>query len=238
MNGFDCFFEGTRLIFRPGIRVYVIIPFILNAIVFAVVVAWGIAQFDTLTAAMTAWLPGWLEFLADLIAAIAGIVAFIVFLFVFALVANLIASPFLALLSEKVEEELTGQRPSGTGNVLVIAARAFGREIAKLVYHLPRLLGIFLLTLIPVIGVAAPVLWVLFGAWMMAIQYTDFAADNNEVSFRDLRERLARNRFQATLFGLLAYLTLALPVVNLILIPASVAGGTVFWVERLRRPAF
>lgn len=235
MNGFDCFFEGARLIFRPGIRGYVIVPFLLNAIVLIVVIGWGIAQFDTLTASMTSWLPAWLEFLAGIVAVIAAIVAFIVFLFVFVLIANLIASPFLALLAERVEEELTGRRPSGTRNLLVIALRALGREVAKLMYHLPRLLGIFLLTLVPVINVAAPILWVLFGAWMMAVQYTDFAADNNEVSFRELRTRLGRTRVQAIAFGLLAYLALAIPIVNLFLIPASVAGGTVFWVERLRR---
>ncbi|MDZ7684576.1 MAG: sulfate transporter CysZ [Gammaproteobacteria bacterium] len=198
--------------------------------------AWGIAQYDTLTASMTAWLPEWLEFLAGVIAVIAAIVAFIVFLFAFMLIANLIASPFLALLAERVEKELTGSRPTGTSNLLAIAVRALGGRSANSMYYLPRLLGIFLLTLVPVINVAAPVLWVLFGGWMMAVQYTDFAADNNEVSFRALRARLGRTRVQAIAFGLLAYLALAIPVVNLILIPGppSLAARS-SGLERLRR---
>lgn len=235
MNGIDCFFEGMRLIFRPGIRPYVLIPFVINAFVFAVILAWGIVQFDTLTGWITGMLPDWASFLAGFIAALAAIVIFVVFLFLFAIVANLIASPFYALLSERVEEAMTGKRPETSANLAVIAIRAFGREIAKLLYYLPRLIGIFILTLIPVINIASPVLWLLFGAWMLAIQYTDYGADNNGVSFRDLRDRLGRHRGQSILFGLMAYIALAIPLVNLILMPASVAGGTVFWATRLRR---
>ena len=68
----------------------------------------------------------------------------------------------------------------------------------------------------------------------MAVQYCDYAADNNQVSFADLRERLNGHVFQALLFGGCAYFLLAIPLVNLLLIPVAVAGGTVMWVERLR----
>ncbi|MFT7222012.1 MAG: CysZ protein, partial [Candidatus Azotimanducaceae bacterium] len=89
-------------------------------------------------------------------------------------------------------------------------------------------------TIIPVVNVISPVLWVLFGAWMMAIQYADYAADNNDASFSSLRNRLARRRFQSLMFGLPAYLLLTVPIVNLILMPVGVAGGTRLWVEHLK----
>ena len=41
-------------------------------------------------------------------------------------------------------------------------------------------------------------------------------------------------RLDALMFGLPAYLLLTVPVVNLILMPIGVAGGTRFWVEHLR----
>ena len=235
MNGIDCFFEGLRLMWRPGIRAYVIIPFTLNALVFVGIVFWGVAQYDALSSSITGLLPEWLFFLAGIVAFIAGVAAFLAFVLAFAIVASIISSPFLALLAEKVETQLTGVQPSASGNLLVIAIRALGREVAKALYYLPRLLGIFLLTLIPGVNVASPLLWALFGAWMMTIQFTDYAADNNGVAFRDLRNRLGTGKFQAIVFGLVAYVALAIPVVNIILIPAAVSGGTVFWVKRLRR---
>ena len=79
-------------------------------------------------------------------------------------------------------------------------------------------------------------MWLLFGGWMMAIQYCDYAADNNLVSFGQLRRRLAGRRAEALLFGLPVYLMMAIPVLNLILLPVAVAGGTVFWVQHLRDP--
>ncbi len=99
---------------------------------------------------------------------------------------------------------------------------------------LPMLLGLLLITVIPVSNAVAPFLWILFGAWMMSIQYADYAADNNDVSFKALQSRLGARRFDALMFGLPAYLLLTVPVVNLILMPIGVAGGTRFWVEHLR----
>jgi CysZ protein len=69
---------------------------------------------------------------------------------------------------------------------------------------------------------------------MMSIHYVDYAADNNDVSFRELQLRMRARRLDALMFGLPAYLLLTVPVVNLILMPIGVAGGTRFWVEHLR----
>ena len=162
------------------------------------------------------------------------IVLLVLILFVFTFVANIIASPFNAILSIKVEQVLTGAAPVSTVSPWLILPRSVARELGKLRYILPRLLGLLLITIIPVINTVAPFLWVLFGAWMMSIQYADYAADNNDVSFGELQSRMRARRFDALMFGLPAYLLLTVPVVNLILMPIGVAGGTRFWVEHLR----
>ena len=106
--------------------------------------------------------------------------------------------------------------------------------MSKFLYYLPRLIGLIVISFIPGLNAIAPFLWVAFGAWMMAVQYTDYAADNNEVSFSDLRSRLNNRKFQSLLFGFPAYFLLAIPLINLVLIPVGVAGGTKFWIEHLR----
>ena len=77
-------------------------------------------------------------------------------------------------------------------------------------------------------------MWLIFSAWMMAVQYTDFGADNNNVSFKELRERLSEERMSSLSFGVIVYFMIAIPLLNLVVMPAAVAGGTVFWVERLK----
>ena len=108
---------------------------------------------------------------------------------------------------------------------------ALGREGRKLLYHLPRLLGVFVLTLIPLINAAAPVLWFLFGAWTLAVQFADYPLENRGRPFRDTLTLLRANRAAALGFGACATLALAVPLVNFLLVPVAVAGGTLLWLR-------
>jgi len=234
MNGIDCFMEGFRLVSKPGLRRYVIIPALINTLVLVLMIAISVSVFSPWVESLISFLPDWLSFLSWLVWTLASIIVAFVLFYLFTIIANVVASPFNAILSVKVEESLLGETLSSSASMWMILPRAFWREMTKLMYLLPRLLGLLLLSVIPVVNAAAPFLWILFSAWMMAVQYTDYAADNNEISFRELRNRLAGKKIQSVLFGLPAYLLLAIPVVNLILLPVAVAGGTVFWVKNLR----
>ena len=234
MTGFDCFMDGFALIRRPGLRRYFVVPVIINTIVLVSLAAFSWSRFDGWVDGIMSWFPDWMSALYWLIWFMALIVVLVLVLTAFTLIANVIASPFNAILSIKVEEALTGSAPVSNVSVWMILPRAIGRELAKFLYLLPRLLGLLLITIIPVLNTVSPVLWVLFGAWMMAIQYVDYAADNSDVSFGDLKGRLGGARVQSVMFGLPCYLLLTVPVVNLILMPVGVAGGTRFWVEHLK----
>ena len=234
MTGLECFFDGFQLIRRPGLRRYFIVPCLINAAVLTVLVMLSYSRFDDWVAVIMSWFPNWMFALYWLVWGISLIVLLVLLLFIFTFVANIIASPFNAILSMKVEQVLTGSAPESSVSPWLILPRSVARELAKLRYILPRLLGLLLITIIPVINMVAPLLWVLFGAWMMSIHYADYAADNNDVSFAALRSRMSARRFDALMFGLPAYLLLTVPIVNLILMPIGVAGGTRFWVEHLR----
>lgn len=235
MTGIDCVFEGLRLIRQPGLRRYVIIPVLINVVIVTAILVYAFFMFEAWVDAVVGQLPDWASFLSWLIWPIAVLAAIIFLMYGFTIVANLIAAPFNAVLSTRVEQQLVGQ----LDDIPEIAwwkviPRAIGRELGKIFYFLPRLVGLLILTLIPVVNIVAPILLLLFSAWMMAVEYTDYAADNNEVGFRDLRRRLAGMRIQSLLFGIFAYLLMAIPVLNLVLMPAAVAGGTVYWAKNLR----
>jgi len=234
MTGLQCFLDGFQLIRRPGLRRYFVVPCLINAVVLTLLAGLSYTHFDDWVGLIMGFFPDWMAALYWLVWGIALIVLLVLILFVFTFVANIIASPFNAILSIKVEQALTGSAPQSSVSPWLILPRSLAREVVKFLYILPRLLGLLLITIIPVINTVAPFLWVLFGAWMMSIQYADYAADNNDVSFSELKSRLGSRRFDALMFGLPAYLLLTVPVVNLILMPIGVAGGTRFWVEHLR----
>ncbi|MCY1176031.1 Sulfate transporter CysZ [compost metagenome] len=109
--------------------------------------------------------------------------------------------------------------------------RTLGRELRKLAYFLPRALGLLVLSLIPGVNLVAAPLWLLFGVWMMAVQYIDYPADNHKLGWNEMLAWLREKRWQSLGFGGITYLALMIPVVNVLMMPAAVAGATLFWVR-------
>jgi len=186
-SGLDYFFQGFDLISRPGVRLFVIVPLLVNVLLFSAAFYYLFGQIDPLVKEVTDWVPSSLDWLKDSLAYIIWPLAVLIILlfsaFIFGTLANWIAAPFNGLLAERIELILTGQPISGGGfgDLLKDIPRTLGREVVKLLYYIPRAVGYLLLFFIlPVFG---QVIWFLFTAWMMAIQYCDYPFDNHKVPF-------------------------------------------------------
>ena len=235
--GAGYFREGLRLIWRPGLRRFVLIPVIVNLLIFIAIAVLGSRYFSTWVDRAVAWLPDWLSFIAWILWLLFAALFLLVWVYGFVFLSNLLGSPFYGLLSEKVEELLTGQAPDNPmtfKTMLMTVPRSLWREFQKLGYYLPRLLAIFVLGFLPFVQLAAPVVSALFIAWMMAVQFVDFPADNRGVAFPLMRRSLARRRILASSFGGLVFLATLVPILNLVAMPAAVAGGTALWIRELR----
>ena len=222
------------MIFDPALRWFVLWPLLINIVVFSGMVYWASLQFSDWMNMLTGWLPGWLSFMEYLLWPVFALGMVGVIFFTFTIIGNFIASPFNALLSEKVQQMEGASLPEmALKDWLVIVPRSIGRELKKLCYYLPRALALLILSFIPVINLASPVLWFAFNGWMMAIQYSDYAADNRMVSFSEMVRRLRQNNPGAWSFGLMVSLAMLVPLVNLLVIPAAVVGATVLWERRI-----
>ncbi len=231
--------EGWRVVRQPGLRRFIVIPLLLNLTLFAALISWGINQFNLWMARLVPQLPEWLGFVEWLLWPLFALVVLLVLFFGFTLVANLIASPFYGFLAEKVAEQERGlvSPPTTYGEILMTVPRSIGRELRKISYYLPRLLVLLLLTLVPVVNLIASPLLLLFGVWMMAVQYVDYQADNDKVSFIDMLRWMKGRRGLSLGFGLPVYVGMLIPLVNLLVMPAAVAGSTILWVrERPQLP--
>ncbi|MCV6590723.1 MAG: sulfate transporter CysZ [Marinobacterium sp.] len=233
-RGANYLLRGAGMLTTPGLRTFVLIPLLTNIVLFICAIWLLIDQFDIWVDYWISLLPGWLSFVDWLIWPLfAGLVLLLVY-YGFSIVANLIAAPFNGLLAEKVELRLRGRtnvEDEGWSDLLKMIPQALGRELAKLSYYLPRLLLVLLITFIPGINLFSPVIWFLFGAWMMAIQYCDYPMDNNRVGFGKMKTLLKSHRMTALGFGGLVQVGMLIPVVNLILMPTAVVGATIYWVE-------
>ncbi|WP_337041803.1 sulfate transporter CysZ, partial [Pseudomonas juntendi] len=191
-------------------------------------------QFSLWVDALMPSLPSWLSFLTYILWPLFVALVVLMVFFTFTLVANVIAAPFNGFLAEKVEVVIRGEDnfPAFSwGELVAMVPRTLSREMRKLGYFLPRAIGLFILSLVPVVNVVAAPLWLIFGVWMMAIQYIDYPADNNKMSWQDMLAWLRQKRWQSLGFGGVTYLALLIPGVNVLMMPAAVAGATLFWVR-------
>lgn len=178
---------------------------------------------------VVALLPGWLDFLGLLLTPLLYLVGLLIGAWLLSLLAVVVASPFLGDLSIEVERLRYPDAPAHPPSLWRGVVISFKREARKFGYHLPRLIGVFVVTLIPVVNVLSPVIWFLFGAWTMAVHFADYPAENRGLKFADTIAHLHRNRATALGFGACATLALAIPLLNFLLIPVAVAGGTLLW---------
>ena len=230
-SGAGYFMQGFKLIRTPGLRRFVFIPLLVNLILFASAFYYLTGYISELIKSFELWLPEGLAWLTYFAEPLLYITALICFSFLFSTVANWLAAPFNGLLSEKLEQHLTGQSVAGGGfaDVIKDIPRTLSREWRKLVYYLPRAIGFFLvLWIIPVFG---QVIWFTFVAWMMAVQYCDYPFDNHKIGFIEMRDKLAEHKGKSFSFGLTVTVFAMIPIVNLVLMPVAICGATAMWVD-------
>jgi CysZ protein len=234
ISGAVYFMRGVRLIFVPGIRPYVAVPLVVNILLFSALIYFGTGWFGELLDWLLDWLPDWLDWLTILLWPVFFIAVLVIVFFTFSLVGNLIAAPFNGLLAEAVECHLTGATiPGGWKKMIADLGHTIVSELRKLTYIVLWGIPLLLLLVIPGLNVAFPFIWILFGAWMLAISYVDYPMGNHGLTFPEQRRRLGERRYLALGFGGAVMCALAIPVVNFLVIPAAVAGATIMWVERL-----
>lgn len=236
-NGVHYFSVGWKLIRLPGIRRFVIMPLLVNILLMGGAFIWLFQRLGQWVPELMAMVPGWLQWLSYLLWPLLVLSIILVFSYFFSTIANWIAAPFCGLLAEQLEGRLTGNPlpDSGWSGLIKDLPRILKREWQKLAYYLPRALGLLVLYFLPGFGqTVAPVLWFLFSAWMMAIQYCDYPFDNHKVSFRQMRSAMGQNKTMSMQFGALVSLFTMIPILNLVIMPVAVCGATAMWVERYR----
>jgi CysZ protein len=233
-QGFQYFLAGFNLIHTKGLKRFVLIPLLINVLLF------GSSLFfiyDWLTqgfAYLNDLLPTWLSWLEWLLWPIAIFTILFSYTSLFSIITNFIAAPFNGLLSEKVELHLTGKAINDDKILDTVkdVPRMIAREGTKLAYYLPKAIGFFLLLwFLPVFG---QVLWVLFTCWMFAVQYQDFAFDNHKIHFRETRKQLKQNQGLSYGFGFAVLIFTTIPLLNLLVMPVAVCGATKLWVEQYK----
>jgi CysZ protein len=236
VTGVGYLVEGARMLTHPSLRLFVMIPLIVNVALFATALGFSLNYLLALFDQWLGWIPEWLGFIEWLLWPLLWLSISLIVGYTFTAVALIIASPFNALLAEKAEELITGKPVDaleGLGAALMSVPRGIIRELSELLYYLPMAAFVLIVSFLPGINIVAPFLWFLLGAWMMSIQFVDYPMDNHQLSFGDVKEAVRSRRLSSMGFGGVVALCTGIPLVNFFVVPSAVVGATLLWCREL-----
>jgi len=242
-RGFSYPFRGGRfLLAHPRLLRFVLFPFLINTGVFTVAVYLGLGFFNQ---TVTSYLPQaetwyWL-FLYYVIWLTAVVLTAVLVFFGFSVVGNLIAAPFNDLLAERIEAALTGSRreePFSLAEFWRDTRRTLGVESKKMVLFVLGMLLLLLLNLVPALGTFLyALLSVLLTLFFLAVEYTGFVFSRHRLDFRTQRRYIFSRKALLLGFATGVLALLAIPFLQLLCIPAAVAGATLLCNDFPPKPA-
>lgn len=242
LSGFLLPFQSIKILYQPGVRLYVIFPLLLNIGLFALLLWLAVSYFGIF---MDTYLPvdTWFDYIRPLVWFLFAILYSLGMIYSFTIIANILAAPFNAILSLRIEEYLTGRRFSqlSMNTWLETIKNTLFSEFNKLFYFVVRMIPLFLLFLValffPGLNLLVSILSIAFGFWFLALEYMDYPMANHDIKPQIQRKLLAQDRLKSLGFGMGVSAMLLIPVVGFIAMPSAVAGATRFWHLNLREKA-
>lgn len=215
---------------HPRLWGWVMAPAAVTLVLLAAMIVAIMRIADSIVVRVTSWLP-------DAIAGVGGwviwaiVLAALVFggLLVFVSVAGIVAGPFNELLSEAVEEQVTGKKAPAfsIGAFVSSAVRGIGHGIKRVVVAILGALLLFALGFVPVVGtIAALVLGAYFTARSAAYDCYDAVLSRRDLPYDAKTAYLAARRSRTLGLGAGVAGMLFIPLVNLVALGVGATGAT------------
>ena len=224
VSGLHYLGRGFSRLKEPGLRRYVVVPIVFNALLMSLASWWAVSWLNTNLTEFSEWLPTWLSWLYWLLMPIAVFLVLMIVAYFFSTVLVILMAPFSGLLSERIEQQVGVTLPSES--LWSMTKRTIWRELLKLAYFLPRYLLLALLGFVPIVNVLAPLLWGVFVSWSLALQYCDYSFDNRQLNFKQTRQAVRGQGLRALGFGGGIMVLMSIPIINWFVVPAAVIGAT------------
>ena len=238
-TGATYFINGISLINTNGIRRFVLIPLLINIIIFSVGLWFAIEQFDIFITWALAGLPDWLSWLEWIIWPLFALTFYGLVFFSFSIIANILSAPFNGPLAAAVERHITNNQNISSNKTFSQEVKdAIANELIKLKHSLYLMMPLAFLSLIsfafPLISPFVAVLWMVYTVWILTLEYADFPMANHGMIFPQIREKLVEKRFLSLGFGSMVMIATLIPFVNFLVMPVAVAGATKMYVKEFK----
>jgi CysZ protein len=236
-RGFFAPFRSARILRdNPRLIQYIVIPFLINTLVFSGAVYLGLDFFGS---TIVGYLPqgdAWYwAVLYWLLWGVAVLLTVVLVFFSFTVVGNLLASPFNDLLSERTEEILSGNVNDelfSVGRFLQDAWQTILMEAKKMWVFVVVMILILPLNLLPGLGnTLYTILAISLTLFFLCFEYLGFVLVRKRQFFREQKKYIFARKFLMFGFSCGVMALLAIPLFQLFCIPLAVIGATRLWCE-------
>ncbi|MGB5812214.1 MAG: EI24 domain-containing protein [Polyangiales bacterium] len=245
LSGLSYAFRGMRFVYIDHLslaRLWVV-PIVITGIAI-VGVFYGTANlYDDASELVWSWMPpswseatGWVATLIGIlhwfIELVLGLLLVVIGLVLVVVLSSIVAAPFNDALSEAVEAMVTGHEPPPFSFRRMIGdvVRTVRLETLKVTLYSIVVGPMFLISIfVPGVGAVVSVVAFTLTAIYLGVDYVDWPAARRGWSVSD-RVAFARRKLPAVAgFGSGVWVLLFVPLVNLLFMPAAVAGGTLLF---------
>ncbi|MBP9758278.1 EI24 domain-containing protein [Candidatus Dojkabacteria bacterium] len=233
------------LLARPRLYVFIIIPYLINTIIFILLFGLVFAFFNQQINSLTSLLEFsgfWVEVINKTLKVLGTILATVFTSFLLISIALIIQSPFNSIITESILKENNIEKKNDKAGIKFVIAdilRALEFEIVKLLIIAFVFIITFALNFIPVIGsflyLAINTLNIFF---LNLLDLLD--PSYNYVGFKVFKElKLTFKNISNYLgFGILAYTVWGIPVINFLLMPILYSSATIAFLKTYSRDTF
>lgn len=218
---------------------WIIIPGVLYMLLFMVSMYffWNTASdavhyLNTVTG-LRSWLDrmnnGWLSFLVSFTELVLTLLMLLFYFSLFKYLWLIIGSPLFAYLSEKTEALLEGKDfPLSLSQILKDMWRGIRLALRNTVWQTVYVIATLLLSLVPVVGWAAPMLAMLVECYYYGFSMLDYSCERHKLGPQESIQFIGNHKGLAIGNGIVFYLMHLVPIVGWILAPAyAVVAATI-----------
>jgi len=226
VHGFKTYLAGVRwLKANPRYLLMLLVPGMLGVVFLAIGVGWFAANDERILSWVLFSKPedSWLMLVVYYLCKVLLYFATIIFVFVASfLFMNIIASPIYEWISIAVEREVTGED---------IPNQSLKESVYVMFVELKKVALILSISLVLLLIPGLNLFSTLVAAFLIGWDFFDYPLARRGWSLRRRMEFVSKEFFTVFGFGL----WLVIPIVQIVLVPLAVAGGTMLNLEALQR---
>lgn len=243
--GTSTFGDAHRFITKHKLWWYVFLPGIINLAFILLIIFFGFELVDCFTEwvytklGLNAEHTGFLKVLFSLMKFIVGfllkIALFFFYLAIYKYLILAILSPFLAMLSEKVEEKFTGKTyPFVFKHYVQDILRGLKINFRNMFVEILWIVLLFFISFIPLIGFIVPVILFLVSSYFYGFAMMDYSLERYRLSVKESIKFARKNKGFAIANGIIFYLLFIIPVIGLLVAPSYSCVAAAIGCEKIR----